>query len=164
ALSLAHCHGFVRTIVDEGPPMAELLGELLRLRREDGLVPLSYLNHLVSALQPEVAHAPQTARVTIPRLVVPLPGQALAAVALPARRPTHRTGDGSPRPPGGGKAQSGDRRGDLRVAQHDEEARHSYPRQARSEQPDRSCEPLPGIGAHPLNLPDLPPSGDDSGP
>ena len=56
ALALAEPEGYVRTFVDEGPPMAELLSEVLEAQqrgRPDSLrrVPAHYLRKLLAALE-----------------------------------------------------------------------------------------------------------------
>jgi LuxR family maltose regulon positive regulatory protein len=54
ALVLAEPEGYVRTFVDEGPPMAELLSAALEVRRRDRLdppVPAHYLRKLLAALE-----------------------------------------------------------------------------------------------------------------
>jgi LuxR family maltose regulon positive regulatory protein len=59
ALALAEPEGYVRTFVDEGPPMAELLSEVLEAQqrgRPDSLrrVPAHYLRKLLAALERDV--------------------------------------------------------------------------------------------------------------
>jgi LuxR family transcriptional regulator, maltose regulon positive regulatory protein len=56
ALTLAAPEGYVRVLVDEGPPMAALLRQLLADRRQEGLaaadaVPRDYLARLVEAFE-----------------------------------------------------------------------------------------------------------------
>jgi LuxR family transcriptional regulator, maltose regulon positive regulatory protein len=60
ALALAEPEGYVRTFVDEGPPMAELLSEALEVRQRDRLeppVPAHYLRKLLAALEKGVPSA-----------------------------------------------------------------------------------------------------------
>ncbi len=64
ALALAYPEGYVRTFVDEGPPMAELLSEVLEAQQRGrpdslGRVPAHYLRKLLAALERE---APDAAR------------------------------------------------------------------------------------------------------
>lgn len=54
ALGLAEPEGYVRTFVDEGPPMAELLSRVLeeqQRRRPDPPVPAHYLRKLLAAIE-----------------------------------------------------------------------------------------------------------------
>jgi LuxR family transcriptional regulator, maltose regulon positive regulatory protein len=59
ALTLAQAQGYVRVFVDEGPPMATLLGTLLAAQRTGktsvGDVPLTYLGRLVRAFAQDAA-------------------------------------------------------------------------------------------------------------
>jgi LuxR family maltose regulon positive regulatory protein len=60
ALVLAEPEGYVRTFVDEGPPMAELLSEALEARQRDRLnppIPAHYLRKLLAALEQDASEA-----------------------------------------------------------------------------------------------------------
>ena len=60
ALVLAEPEGYVRTFVDEGPPMAELLSEALEARQRDRLnppIPAHYLRKLLAALERDASEA-----------------------------------------------------------------------------------------------------------
>jgi LuxR family maltose regulon positive regulatory protein len=62
ALVLAEPEGYVRTFVDEGPPMAELLSGVLKAQQRGrpdslGRVPASYLRRLLAALEPDTSGA-----------------------------------------------------------------------------------------------------------
>jgi LuxR family maltose regulon positive regulatory protein len=58
ALSLAEPEGYVRTFVDEGPPMAEILAGMLEAGRRGGIdlpVPARYLETLLASLEQDSA-------------------------------------------------------------------------------------------------------------
>jgi len=62
ALILAEPEGYVRTFVDEGPPMAELLSRLLKAQQRGqpdspGHVPAYYLRRLLAALERDTSGA-----------------------------------------------------------------------------------------------------------
>lgn len=80
-LRLAHTHGFVRAIVDEGQPMAELVGEFVRAGTDDRDVPLSYLNQITTAFSRQLAPG-RAAR--MPGLVVPLTEREMEVLRLMA--------------------------------------------------------------------------------
>jgi LuxR family maltose regulon positive regulatory protein len=64
ALSLAEPERYVRTFVDEGPPMAELLSEVLeaqQIRRLDPPIPAHDLRKLLAALERDASGAGFTA-------------------------------------------------------------------------------------------------------
>ena len=64
ALALAEPEGFVRTIVDEGPAMAELLSAALEARQRGRLgspVPVHYIRRLLVATEKDGAKAVQPA-------------------------------------------------------------------------------------------------------
>jgi LuxR family maltose regulon positive regulatory protein len=64
ALSLAEPEGYVRTFVDEGPPMAEMLSGMLEASRRGSLdlpVPAHYLRKLLAALERDSARAATSA-------------------------------------------------------------------------------------------------------
>jgi LuxR family maltose regulon positive regulatory protein len=70
ALALAEPEGYVRTFVDEGLPMAELLSEALEVRQRDSLnpsVPAHYLRKVLAALEQGVPSA------TLPGTELPEP-------------------------------------------------------------------------------------------
>jgi LuxR family maltose regulon positive regulatory protein len=71
ALALAAPEGYVRTFVDEGPPMAELLSEALEAQQRGRLdslrrVPAHYLRKLLAALERDVAGAASAAELPEP--------------------------------------------------------------------------------------------------
>ena len=83
ALAQAEPEGYVRTFVDEGPAMAELLSATLEARQRGifdaaGRVPVSYLAKLMAALAREEASAP----VANERLPEPLSERELEVLAL----------------------------------------------------------------------------------
>ena len=83
ALAQAEPEGYVRTFVDEGPAMAELLSATLEARQRGnfdavGRVPVSYLAKLIAALAREDASAP----VVDERLPEPLSERELEVLAL----------------------------------------------------------------------------------
>jgi LuxR family maltose regulon positive regulatory protein len=81
SLSLAHPEGYVRTFVDEGPPMAELLSEVLEALqrgRLDPPIPAHYLRKLLAALERDDAGARSPAK----RLPEPLSGRELEVLQL----------------------------------------------------------------------------------
>jgi LuxR family transcriptional regulator, maltose regulon positive regulatory protein len=89
ALTLAQPQGYVRVFVDEGPPMAALLGTLLAAQRTEptsvGDVPVDYLGLLVRAFAQDGAGdaadmAPSRAHV--PGLVIPLSERELEVLRL----------------------------------------------------------------------------------
>ena len=89
ALTLAQAQRYVRVFVDEGPPMAALLGTLLAAQRTDatngGDVPVDYLGRLVRAFVQDGAsgaagNAP--GRAPIPSLVVQLSERELEVLRL----------------------------------------------------------------------------------
>ena len=60
ALALAEPEGYVRTFVDEGSPMAELLTLVLEARRRDRLdppIPIDYLRRILAALERDASGA-----------------------------------------------------------------------------------------------------------
>jgi DNA-binding CsgD family transcriptional regulator len=89
ALMLAQAQGYVRVFVDEGPPMAALLGTLLAAQRTDptkvGDVPVDYLGRLVRAFAQDGAGsatdmAPSNA--LVPGLAIPLSERELEVLRL----------------------------------------------------------------------------------
>ncbi len=90
ALELAQAQGYVRVFVDEGPPMAALLGTLLAARRTEQTtvrdVPVDYLGRLMRAFTQDAARtgrpggAPSGAEV--PGLVVQLSERELEVLRL----------------------------------------------------------------------------------
>ena len=90
ALALAAPEGYVRVFVDEGAPMARLLGRLASAQRtgelqRHGEVPSQYLDRLAQALQPRTARAaPPTSRDTagVDGLAEPLSGRELQVLRL----------------------------------------------------------------------------------
>src|SRR4029450_4675218 len=76
ALALAAPEGYVRVFVDEGAPIAQLLGRLTAAQRtgqtaSPGAVPPRYLDRLARAVQPGAAHpapaVPPPSRARLPR-------------------------------------------------------------------------------------------------
>jgi hypothetical protein len=128
SLALAWGEGYLRVFVDEGPPMASLLG---KLTATGGLarVPVDYLRRLQEAFARDgeaMAASPQRgAGAGPPGLVQPLSDRELEVPALLAA----------------GKANPGDRRGARGHARHGQEARDPHPRQARRRQPDPGRHP-----------------------
>ncbi|MDF2739551.1 MAG: ATP-dependent transcriptional regulator [Actinomycetia bacterium] len=90
ALALAWPEGYVRVFVDEGAPMAALLGGLIAAQRAGGTaagIPLSYLRRLLQALEERaVPVGPQARRgtVVVPGLVEPLSDRELEVLRLVA--------------------------------------------------------------------------------
>jgi ATP/maltotriose-dependent transcriptional regulator MalT len=90
ALALAWPEGYVRVFVDEGAPMAVLLGGLVAAQRSGGTavgIPLSYLRRLLQAFgQGAVPVGPQGRRgmVVMPGLVEPLSDRELEVLRLVA--------------------------------------------------------------------------------
>jgi LuxR family maltose regulon positive regulatory protein len=83
ALSLAESDGYIRTFVDEGPAMGELLSATLQARQRGrldsaGRVSVSYLAQLIAALAKEDA----SATVANERLSEPLSERELEVLAL----------------------------------------------------------------------------------
>jgi len=90
ALALAWPEGYVRVFVDEGAPMAALLGGLVAAQRAGGTaagIPLSYLRRLLQAFEERaVLVGPQARRgtVVVPGLVEPLSDRELEVLRLVA--------------------------------------------------------------------------------
>jgi LuxR family maltose regulon positive regulatory protein len=90
ALALAWPEGYVRVFVDEGAPMAVLLGGLVAAQRAGGTaagIPLNYLRRLLQAFeQGAVPVVPQARRgmVVVPGLVEPLSDRELEVLRLVA--------------------------------------------------------------------------------
>jgi LuxR family transcriptional regulator, maltose regulon positive regulatory protein len=90
ALALAWPEGYVRVFVDEGAPMAALLGGLVAAQRAGGTaagIPLSYLRRLLQAFeQGAVPVGPQARRgtVAVPGLVEPLSDREFEVLRLVA--------------------------------------------------------------------------------
>ena len=90
ALALAGPEGYVRVFVDEGAPMARLLGRLAAAQRTGrvaapGAVPSGYLDRLARAFQPGSAHAaPRTTHeiAGVAGLVEPLSDRELEVLGL----------------------------------------------------------------------------------
>jgi LuxR family maltose regulon positive regulatory protein len=83
ALALAQPEGYVRTFVDEGAPMAELLSEVLEGLQRGRLtppIPAHYLRKLLAALERDEAGA----RLPAKRLPEPLSGRELEVLQLVA--------------------------------------------------------------------------------
>jgi LuxR family maltose regulon positive regulatory protein len=83
ALALAEPEGYVRTFVDEGAPMAELLSEVLEALqrgRLDPPIPAHYIRKLLAALERDDAGA----RLPAKRLPEPLSGRELEVLQLVA--------------------------------------------------------------------------------
>jgi LuxR family maltose regulon positive regulatory protein len=71
ALTLAEPEGYVRTFVDEGPAMADLLSATLEARQRGrldtaNLLPARYLAKLLATLAQETSGAPSDARLAEP--------------------------------------------------------------------------------------------------
>jgi LuxR family maltose regulon positive regulatory protein len=89
ALTLAHASGYVRVFVDEGPPMAVLLGTLLAAQRTDrisvGDVPVDYLGRLMRAFTQDAARTDRgtaASTVPVPGVVTPLSERELDVLRL----------------------------------------------------------------------------------
>jgi LuxR family transcriptional regulator, maltose regulon positive regulatory protein len=83
ALALAEPQSYVRTFVDEGPPMAELFSEVLEALqrgRLDPPIPAHYLRKLLAALEQDDAGV----RLPATRLPEPLSGRELEILQLVA--------------------------------------------------------------------------------
>ena len=87
ALSLAEPGGFIRTFVDEGPPMARLLYEAL----SQGIAP-EYVRRLLAAFPTTQPEPPKPAETRIPEygLVEPLSERELEVLQLIAEGLTNR--------------------------------------------------------------------------
>jgi LuxR family transcriptional regulator, maltose regulon positive regulatory protein len=98
ALALAAPEGYVRVFVDEGAPMARLLGRLTATQRTGqaappGEVPPQYLDRLARAFQPGAAHAaPPATRLAagVAGLVEPLSDRELQVLGLLAAGRSNR--------------------------------------------------------------------------
>jgi LuxR family maltose regulon positive regulatory protein len=89
ALALAEPEGYVRTFVDEGPPMAALLSEQLETRqrgRSDPSVPTHYLRRLLAALERDAKNANSAAA----RLPEPLTEREIEVLRLLASGKSNR--------------------------------------------------------------------------
>jgi LuxR family maltose regulon positive regulatory protein len=89
ALALAEPEGYIRTFVDEGPPMAELLSEVLEALqrgRLDPPIPAHYVNKLVAALERDASGAGSPAE----RLPEPPSGRELEILQLVAAGKSNR--------------------------------------------------------------------------
>jgi LuxR family maltose regulon positive regulatory protein len=91
ALVLAEPEGYVRTLVDEGPSMAELLSRVLEARQKGRLdspsrVPVHYLRKLLAALERDASGAELLAT----GLAEPLSERELEVLALIAAGKTNR--------------------------------------------------------------------------
>jgi LuxR family transcriptional regulator, maltose regulon positive regulatory protein len=86
ALALAWPEGYLRVFVDEGAPMASLLGTLVAARPRSGLarqLPPDYLRRLTDAFQPAgVASSGRGRRGAVPGLVEPLSERELEVLGL----------------------------------------------------------------------------------
>jgi LuxR family maltose regulon positive regulatory protein len=89
ALTLAHAQGYVRVFVDEGPPMATLLGTLLAAQRTEQTsvadVPVDYLGRLMRAFTHDAARSEPGAvasTVPVPGLVTQLSERELEVLRL----------------------------------------------------------------------------------
>ena len=98
AVALAAPQGWLRVFVDEGPPMATLLGRLVARRGRDltaaGGVSLEYLSRLGAALQPSVTspggRAAGSRSATIPGLIEALSERELEVLQLVAAGKANR--------------------------------------------------------------------------
>jgi LuxR family transcriptional regulator, maltose regulon positive regulatory protein len=94
ALALAWGEGYVRVFVDEGPPMASLVGKLTATGRLAGGVPVDYLHRLQEAfaLDGEAMAAPPPPRgaAAMAGLVQPLSGRELEVLGLLAAGKANR--------------------------------------------------------------------------
>ena len=89
ALALAAPEGYVRTFVDEGAPVAELLSEVLEALRRRQLnppIPAHYIRKLLAALERDDAGA----RSPVQRLPEPLSGRELEVLQLVAAGKSNR--------------------------------------------------------------------------
>jgi LuxR family maltose regulon positive regulatory protein len=85
ALALAEPEGYVRTFVDEGEPMADLLRRLLKTWKKErpGDVPLEYVGKLLEALSATVtAPAGAKLRDTADLVFDPITGRELEVLRL----------------------------------------------------------------------------------
>jgi LuxR family transcriptional regulator, maltose regulon positive regulatory protein len=83
ALTLAHPEGYIRVFVDEGPPMAALLGRLIRA--QEVAVPGDYVGRLVRAFQNDIDGRASDERPTaavVAGLVTPLSDRELEVLHL----------------------------------------------------------------------------------
>jgi ATP/maltotriose-dependent transcriptional regulator MalT len=89
ALALAEPEGYVRTFVDEGAPMGDLLSATLEARqsgRLDQPIPAHYLRKLLAALERDDS----SARLPATRLPEPLSGRELEILQLVAAGKSNR--------------------------------------------------------------------------